>query len=516
MTPPSINAKEFPVEPPPHFRPFLDGVKDYAIFLLDPAGRVLSWNTGAERLFGYAAGEVVGRHFDRFFAPDDARAGRPAEELRQAEAHGQVASENWQVRKDGTRFWANELTTVLRDERGGPHGFAKVMRDTTDRKQLEMELRRQAEELAEANRRKDELLAMLSHELRNPLAPVLNSVQILRHAPRDPAVIQRAGAMIERQVKHMARLIDDLLEVTRATRGTIRLQTERLELGTAVGRAAEAFRQRMCERNIDFVVAPPAAPVWLEADAVRLNQVLTNLLDNAAKYTDPGGRVELAAVREGDRAVVRVRDTGMGIAADLLPRVFDLFSQADRSLDRERGGLGIGLTLVKRLVALHGGEIEARSEGPGRGAEFVVRLPALPEQVAPPRPPGAPDRGSPALRILVVDDNVDTAASLAMLLELYGHEVETANDGTGAVEAARLRAFDAILLDIGLPDLDGYEAARQIRAMAREPRPVLVAISGYGFDADRLRSRGAGFDHHLVKPTDVETITALLPVRGGG
>ncbi len=517
MTAEPTSATEPPAETPPHFRLFLDGVKDYAIFMLDPGGRVLSWNNGAERLFEYRAEEAIGQHFSRFFVPDDIRTGRPEEELREAEARGQVAAENWHVRKDGTRFWASEVTTALRDERGSLHGFAKVMRDTTDRKQLEMELRRQADELAEANRRKDELLAMLSHELRNPLAPVLNSVQLLRHAPSDPAVVQRAGVMIERQVRNMARLIDYLLEVTRITRGKVSLHRERLELGAVIRLAADGVRPRMADRNLEFVMTPPAAPVWLEADAARVNQVLTNLLDNAAKYTDPGGRVELVAAREGGSAVLRVRDTGMGISPELLPRVFDLFAQADRSLDRERGGLGLGLTLVKSLVALHGGTIEARSEGPGRGTEFVVGLPALPEAYAPPPdPPTSAGSGANGLRVLVVDDNVDTATSLAMLLDLQGHAVETAHDGARAVEAARTRTYDVLLLDLGLPVVDGYEAARQIRALGGDPRPLLVAISGYGFDTDRARARAAGFDHHLVKPVELAAITAILPARARG
>jgi CheY-like chemotaxis protein len=271
----------------------------------------------------------------------------------------------------------------------------------------------------------------------------------------------------------------------------------------------------MQERGLDFVVKPPAGPVWLEADPARLSQVLDNLLDNAAKYTDPGGRVELSAARELGSAVLRVADTGMGISPDLLPHIFDLFTQADRSLDRERGGLGVGLTLVKSLVTLQGGTIEAHSDGAGRGAAFVVRLPALAEPFEAPPEPARPPGGGPRLRVLVVDDNPDTAVSLAMLLNLHGHEAETAHDGIQAVEAVRGQPFDAVVLDLGLPGIDGYEAARRIREIGGGRRPLLIAVSGYGFEAARARAREVGFDHHLVKPVDVAVILELLPKAAG-
>jgi PAS domain S-box-containing protein len=488
----------------------LDGVRDYAILMLDPQGHVLSWNDAATLLFGYHAAEVIGQPFARFFIPEDREAGRPEAELHQAAAVGQVSCEQWQVRRDGTRFWGCVILTTLRDERGELKGFAKVIRDATDRKQLEMELRRQAEELAEANRRKDEFLAMLSHELRNPLAPVLNSVHVLRQAPDDPSVVQFAGNMVERQVRHMARLIDDLLEVTRLTHGKVRLRPERVELGALAERAAESVRPLMEERGHHLAVVPPPQPIGLEADPVRLDQVLINLLNNAAEFTDPGGHVELTVAREGDEAVIRVHDDGMGIHPDLLPRVFDLFAQADTSLDRGGGGLGIGLTLVKRVVTLHGGTIQVHSEGPGRGSEFVVRLPALPGSSGADAAQPAAAVSPISLRILIVDDNVDMAMSLSILLQMHGHRVEMAHDGAVALELSQARTFDVILLDIGLPSIDGYEVARRIRARGGDPRPLLVGISGYGFDADRRRAEEAGFDLYLVKPVDPKLLEALL------
>jgi PAS domain S-box-containing protein len=492
------------------FELLLDGVKDYAILLLDSEGRVLSWNDGATLLFGYQAAEVIGQPFARFFIPEEREAGRPEAEIRQAAASGQVTCEEWQVRRDGTRFWGCVVLTTLRDERGELKGFAKVIRDATDRKQLEMELRRQAEELAESNRRKDEFLAMLSHELRNPLAPVLNSVHVLRQAPDDPSLVQFAGNMVERQVRHMARLIDDLLDVTRLTHGKVRLQKERFDLGALVERAAESVRPLMDERGHQFILVPCDGPIWLEADPIRLDQVLVNLLNNAAEFTDPGGHVELIVTLEGAEAVIRVRDDGMGIAPDLLPRIFDLFAQADTTLDRGGGGLGIGLTLAKRVVTLHGGSIQAHSEGPGRGSEFVVRLPALPESSE--HDAITPEPAAPAmsLRMLVVDDNVDMAMSLSIILELHGHRVEMAHDGASALELSQARPFDVVLLDIGLPSMDGYEVARRIRARGGKSQPLLVGISGYGFDADRQRAKEAGFDLYLVKPVDPKLLETLL------
>ncbi len=488
----------------------LDGVRDYAILLLDTEGRVLSWNDGATCLFGYQAPEVIGQPFSRFFVPEDVGFGQPEAEVHQATASGQLTLEGWQVRRDGTRFWGCSVITSLRDERGELKGFAKVIRDNTDRKQLEMELHRQAEELAEANRRKDEFLAMLSHELRNPLAPVLNSVHVLRQAPDDPSLVQFAGNMVERQVRHMARLIDDLLDVTRLTHGKVRLRTEPIELGAIAERAAEGVGPLMEERSHRFQLLPHDGPIWLEADPVRLDQILTNLLNNAAEFTDPGGNIEMMVARDGADAVIRVRDDGVGIAPVLLPRIFDLFAQADTSLDRGGGGLGIGLTLVKRLVTMHGGTVEVQSEGPGQGSEFTVRLPALPDPPADAATPFQAAGPAMTLRILVVDDNVDMAMSLSILLQLYGHTVEMAHDGSVALEMAQSRAFDVILLDIGLPSMDGYGVARGIRARGSDPRPFLVGISGYGFDADRRRAEDAGFDLYLVKPVDPQRLETLV------
>lgn len=491
----------------------LDGVRDYAIFLLDAEGRVLSWNDGATLLFGYNAAEVIGQRLSRFATPDDEQAGRPDQELRQTAATGQISCEEWQVRRDGTRFWGYAVMTALRDERGELKGFAKVIRDATDRKQLEMELRRQAQELADANRRKDEFLAMLSHELRNPLAPVLNSVHVLRHAPHDPSLVQFAGNIVERQVRHMARLIDDLLDVTRLTHGKVRLRPERVDLAILAERSAESVLPLMKERKHQFNMTIHQRPIWLDADPIRIDQVLVNLLNNAAEFTDPGGRIELDVDREASDAVIRVCDDGTGIDPELLPHIFELFTQADTSLDRGGAGLGIGLTLVQRLVALHGGTIEVRSEGSGLGSEFTVRLPAVSETSRTPGPSGPALDSQARLRVLIVDDNVDMAMSLSIIFRIHGHAVEVVHDGAAALEAIARGPFDVVLLDIGLPTVDGYEVARRIRRRGDAIQPLLVGISGYGFESDREKAHDAGFDVYLVKPVDPTVLEDLFARR---
>ncbi len=367
-------------------------------------------------------------------------------------------------------------------------------------------------EIQDANRYKDEFLAMLAHELRNPLAPVLNALGILRAREYAENGSRKALDIMERQVRHMTRLIDDLLDVSRLTRGKIELRKELLELSAVVGRAVESTRPHLEARGHRLDVALPDEPVRLEADPTRLEQVLANLLHNAAKYTDPGGQIWLTAERDGDEVAIHVRDTGIGIGPELLPRVFDLFMQGNASLDRAQGGLGIGLTLVKNLVKMHGGSVLAHSPGPGRGSEFVVRLRALPAPVPGPEPPGQrppAGRGRP-LRILVVDDNDDAAQSLAMLLGMEGHLVRTAADGTQALEAAPPFRPEVVFLDIGLPGMSGYEVARRLREMPGLGKFLLVAMTGYGQEQDRRRSLEAGFDCHLVKPAGPEDVLHLL------
>jgi signal transduction histidine kinase/DNA-binding response OmpR family regulator len=366
--------------------------------------------------------------------------------------------------------------------------------------------------IREADRQKGEFLAMLAHELRNPLAALLNALQLLRSCGLEGAAVQ-ARDVAERQVRHLARLVDDLLDVSRISNGKIQLRKGPVDLREPLARAVETARPLVESRRHQLSISLPDHPVLMEADSARLEQVVANLINNAAKYTEPGGRIELEATAEGTEAVVRVRDTGIGIAPDLLPRVFDLFTQADRSLDRSQGGLGIGLTLARRLIDLHGGSITASSPGVGHGSEFAVRLPiTLEAQLAEPPDEDAPDStgdGSPR-HVLVVDDNADAARILARLLELQGHRVEVAHDGPAALSLAQARPPDVILLDIGLPGMDGYEVARRLRQSLGPDRTMLVAVTGYGQEEDRRRSDEAGMDYHLTKPVDPRTIRDLL------
>jgi signal transduction histidine kinase len=395
------------------------------------------------------------------------------------------------------------------------------------RKLLEGELHKRAEELGEADRRKDEFLAMLAHELRNPLAPIRNAVEVLKMIGPPDARLQRAREMIDRQVKHLARLVDDLLDVSRITTGKVQLRTGPVDLAVVIARAVETSRPLIDSRRHELAVRLPPEALVVEADPIRLAQVVSNLLNNAAKYAEEGGHIELTVGAGRGEAVVRVRDDGMGIAADLLPRVFDLFTQGDRSLARSEGGLGIGLTLVRSLVELHGGRVEGHSEGPGRGSEFVVRLPLKQLQMEDCRSKiektietasGASNR-QPAIgyrqskRVLVVDDNADAAESLAMLLRAEGHEVRTAYDGPAALEAAAVIRPEAVLLDIGLPRMDGYEVARRLRRDVGLKEALLVAVTGYGQEEDRRRVEQAGFDAYLVKPADLAALRELLAGR---
>jgi PAS domain S-box-containing protein len=392
----------------------------------------------------------------------------------------------------------------------------RAARDLAARAALAVENANLLAALQEADRRKDEFLAILAHELRNPLAPIRNAVQILRTQGPPVPQLQWARDVIERQVEQLTRLVDDLLDVSRITRGKIELRTERVELAAVVRDAVEASRPLVEKWSHALAVELPPAPLFLQADRTRIAQVLLNLLDNAAKYTEPGGRIWLTAAREGGEVVIRVRDTGIGIPADMLARIFDLFTQVDRSVERFQGGLGIGLTLVQRLVAMHGGTVEARSAGPGQGSEFVLRLPRAGAGAPGARPATAGPEAVTAAdryRILVVDDNHDAAESLAMLLGMLGHDVRSAHDGLAAVETAEAFQPRVVLLDIGLPGLNGHDVARRIREQ-RGDDVVLVALTGWGQEEDRRRSREAGFDHHLTKPVEFGALTKLLADLG--
>jgi PAS domain S-box-containing protein len=486
------------------YRLLTENVKDFAVFLIDCDGKIATWNTGAERITGYQEGEVVGQPFALLFTSQDIVNHSPETELSIAVEKGRSEDERWHARKDGSQFWAMGVVTPLWDEAGKLRGYAKIMRDITDRKRAETEL-------AEANRRKDEFLAMLAHELRNPLAPIINGLKLLRLEEAITLDGNQAIDIMERQATQLTRLVDDLLDVSRITTGKVNLHKERVELRTVINYAVETVRPLVDSRKHELSVTIPGESIWLDADPIRLQQVVANLLNNAAKYTEPGGHIWLKAEREGSEVIIHVKDTGIGIMADMLPRIFLSFVQADRSLDRSQGGLGIGLTLAMALVEMHGGKIKVNSPGVGQGTEFVVRLPVVAE-VTPLQPEAVHNerelKQARTLRMLVVDDNPDTVQSLAMLLRLYGHDVMSADTGPLALEAALANEPEVALLDIGLPGIDGFEVARRIRAQTA--KPVLIAMTGYGQPEDRKKSKEAGFDYHLTKPVDPTRLQELL------
>jgi PAS domain S-box-containing protein len=503
-------------------RLLIQGTTDYAIFMLDPHGRVATWNAGAERLKGYRSEEIVGRHFSVFYPREEVERGRPQERLGRAEADGRVEDEGWRVRKDGTTFWANVLVTALRDDAGRLVGFGKVTRDLTVRRQAEDQARQLAAEraaLAEAEaaaRRKDQFLAMLAHELRNPLATLAPALQALRQPGTSEGDRRESLDRLERQAGHLTRLVDDLLEASRVAHGKVSLRAERVDLGR-VARTAAGDRRALIEAaGLSLDVQTPPTPVWVNGDATRLDQIVQNLLDNTARFCDAGHRVEVRVEADAatDQAVLTVRDDCLGIAPEVLPRLFRPFEQAGQGLERRRGGLGLGLSVVRGLAELHGGTAEASSDGPGRGATFTVRLPLVTEL---PALTGMPDSATAApgqpSKVLIVEDNRDAAESLDLLLTLLGHRTRVARSGPEGVQAAEEFLPDVVLCDLGLPGFDGYEVARRVRTMPGLERALLVAVSGYAAEEDRRRGREAGFDHHLAKPADPSALQRMLEAR---
>lgn len=467
-------------------------------------GIITTWNGGAERALGYTAEEIIGKHISEIMPPEYVE---DMQTILRRIAQGDTNHyETKRRRKDGTVIDVSLTTSPIRDAHGRVVGASKVGRDITARKIIEAERQ-------EADRRKDEFLAMLAHELRNPVASINGAVELLGRLRTEEDLLW-AKDVVQRQVKHLARLIDDLLDVSRITRGKIGLRKELLDLSPVVSSAVEVVRPLIEERKHKLTLALAAGALQLEADPLRLEQVLVNLLINAAKYTDAGGHISLSAGCEETQIIITVRDTGIGMSPDLLARAFDLFAQGDRSIARSEGGLGIGLTLVQKLAELHGGSVTASSDGVGKGSEFTVRLPAW--DGAPSQKPRAEDAlprlARPNSRVLVVDDNADTVRGLAKLLTLLGHDVKTAHDGQTAIELANAHKPEIVLLDIGLPGVNGYEVAKRLRVEASCKEALIIAVSGYGQEEDRRRSREAGFDHHLVKPLDYDVLMSLFAI----
>jgi PAS domain S-box-containing protein len=471
-----------------------------------PEGTTVGVNDAFLRLFRFSRDEVIGK-ISLALAVSGAEAqSRVTEELRRK---GRVRDfECSRTTKSGAHVFLSlnqDLVTI-----GGQPFCLTTIHDITRGKQAERSLHEANQRLREADLHKNEFLAMLSHELRNPLAPIRNSLYTLGRVAPDSDSARRAWAIIERQTAHVTRLVEDLLDISRISRGRIRLQRRPVEMREVVGRSTGDLRELFVEKGIDLTVALPETPIWIDGDGARLAQTVGNLLHNTLKFTDRGGRVWIMLATSGGWAILRVRDTGVGIAREMLPRLFEPFSQVERTLDRSKGGLGLGLALVKSLVQLHGGEVNAHSEGLGQGAEFVVRLPVIPAPSGVAQEARVPAPASPRRRVLVIEDNVDAALSLCEVLELGGHEVSVAYQGPeGLAKAGALRP-DVVLCDIGLPGMDGYEVARRLRADPTMAGVLLVALSGYTLPEDLQRAAAAGFDRHIAKPPSVEQIEETL------
>ena len=491
------------------FRRMVETVQDHAIFLLDPSGHVLTWNEGAENLLGYTAAEVTGAPFGRFFAPvpdgeNDEGTARCALALAAQEGRGQF--ETWLLRKDGSRFWASGAVAAVPAPADAGRCFTVILRDRSDSWRLEETLRQQTDQLAAAVRSKDEFLAMLAHELRNPLMPITNALFLLRACDFADPILRDARAIIERQVQHLTQLVDDLRDTFALGQRKVLLRQERVDLVRLVRLAVEEQRQALREAGLVLAAALPPAPVWVLGDAARLAQVVRKLIRNAVPFTPSGGRVSVRVSADAaDRVTVAVRDGGRGCPTERLPRVFDAFEQADAVDARVHGGLGLSLTLVKGLVELHGGQLRISSGGAGQGTEWSFTLPALKEQ-----PRAAPARPGKGLRILIVEDNLDAARTLRILLTRSGHEVTLAHTGTEGVAAARGTCPDVVLCDLGLPEMDGFEVARTLRQQLETSSCPLIAVSGYGQEEDRRRCREAGFDLHMTKPVDPVELERVL------
>jgi PAS domain S-box-containing protein len=479
---------------------YLEGLSE-GFLAYDRNWRIDYVNAAAERFIGRRRDEVLGKTLHEAFAY---LLGNVVHQLFERVMSTRTA-ERLEFYYERIGRWIEISAAPVRSG-----GIAVYFRDVHDRIEAARLARENEAQLRLADRRKDEFLATLSHELRNPLAPIRTGLHLLKIADRNSDMAEQTRAMMERQMNHLVRLVDDLLEVSRISRGRLDLRRERVALGAVLESAVETSRPLILAAGHELRVSLPPEPLLLDADAVRLAQVVSNLLNNAAKYTRSGGRIALTARREANEALISVRDNGLGIPPDMLGRVFEMFAQVDATLGRSQGGLGIGLTLSKSLVELHGGRIEAHSEGLGKGSEFTLRLP-LPVAAtagvasAAQAERAARERG-PARHILVVDDNVDAARTLALLLEQMGHRVRIAADGAAALDAARAERPDAILLDLSMPGIDGIEVARRLRADPQLGDVRIIAVTGRGQDDDRRRSRQAGFDEHLVKPIAPEAL----------
>jgi len=484
------------------FRMLVESVKDYAIFMLDPHGRVISWNAGASYIKGYRRDEIVGKHFSVFYPAEDLATDKPGRELAIARAKGRVEDEGWRVRKDGSLFWANVTITAVYDERQNLRGFAKVTRDMSERKRLV--------ELEQSERRMNEFLATLSHELRNPLAPIRNALTVMRLRPHEPAVTEKSLSLIDRQMTHLTRLVDDLLDVGRIAAGKIELRREPMQAREIIALGIEAAEPALAAKSQPVRVTAATEDIPLFADRTRLVQVIQNLLLNASKFSPPGAPISITSMVRHRTLVIQIIDHGRGITRESLDNIFDLFVQEDRPGSTAQGGLGIGLSLCRSLVEMHGGSVSAASEGPGLGATFTVQLP-LAAAFNPGGENADATAGAPRpLRVLLVDDNRDAADSMAILLEMSGHAVTIAYDGMEAVHAAARVRPDVALIDLAMPGMDGFAVVHALREMPTLTNTRYIAMTGFGQASDRQQTQEAGFHRHLVKPVELEALLQAI------
>jgi len=509
------------------FRLMVEAVQDYAVFMLDLGGHIVSWNPGAERIKGYRADEIVGSHFSRFYTKPDLDSGKPARELKIAQKEGRYHEEGWRLRKDGSTFWASVTITPVWDETGTLRGFAKVTQDLTQKLRADQQqsqlLREQAarEEAEKVNRLKDEFLAVLSHELRTPLNAIVGWAHLLRSSPSLAAnQVGRGLEAIERNANIQTQIVSDVLDVSRMTSGKVRISPRKIDTADVVTAAMDTVRPAAEAKRIEMVAALPKQPVYVYADPDRMQQVVWNLLQNAVKFTPSGGRIETRLARRDSHVEILIVDSGVGIDPEFLPYVFDTFRQADSSSSRRHGGLGLGLAIVKRLVELHGGQVEAHSEGKNKGTTLKVRLPLMPLTGAP-QPP-ADDAGRRATRlegisVLVVDDHGDTRELVAAALAYAGASVVTAADAWEGFNVLRERRPDVLLCDLEMPGESGYELMQKIRALSPDEGGLTpaIALTAYARDDDKVRTLSAGFQRHISKPARPDELTSAIAALVG-
>jgi PAS domain S-box-containing protein len=487
------------------FRVLVDAIKDYAITMLDARGHITTWSAGSTQVMGYAPHEVIGEPASLFYTPEDVAAGRPQRDLDLAAREGRIEMEEWRVRKNGSIFWANIITTALRDPTGTLQGFAKITRD--------MSRRRRLEELEASSQRMSQFLALLGHELRNPLAPLRNAVSMLQLKSTGREAFMQEHALIDRQLSHLTRLVDDLLDAGRVTLGRVHIEPKPVSMQAIAQLSIEGSAPFLAAREQTLDVSVPDTPMYIEGDLTRMVQVVQNLLNNASKFSPAGASISLQVFRSGRLLAIRIHDSGRGIDPDAIDAVFNLFVQETPTEEQaDKSGLGIGLTLARAIVDLHGGHIEVHSEGRGKGSVFTVWLPECSHPVADQGARDAiPAPSQPAdLKVMVVDDNADSADSMATLVQVLGHEAHAVYDGAAAIELAQTLQPNLVLLDLSMPKMTGFDALPHIRKALAAPGAIIAAMTGLGTSEDRAKTEAAGFDLHLTKPVGLPELEGVL------